>query len=56
MARGVGGRAGASLSRANEGEVTAGQYVWRPKGSKHVARASEDCLVFGFFLKPNKFF
>ena len=40
----------------HEGEVTAGQYVWRPKGSKHVARAPEGCLVLGFFLKPNKFF
>jgi anti-sigma factor ChrR (cupin superfamily) len=40
----------------HEGEVSAGQYVWRPKGSKHVARAPEGCLVLGFFLKPNKFF
>jgi anti-sigma factor ChrR (cupin superfamily) len=40
----------------HEGEVHAGQYVWRPKGSKHVARAPEGCLVLGFFLKPNKFF
>jgi anti-sigma factor ChrR (cupin superfamily) len=39
----------------HEGEVTAGNYVWRPKGSKHVARAPEGCLVLGFFLKPNKF-
>jgi anti-sigma factor ChrR (cupin superfamily) len=38
-----------------EGEVTAGNYVWRPGGSRHVARAPEGCLVLGFFLKPNKF-
>ena len=40
----------------HEGEVRAGQFVWRPKGSKHVARAPEGCLVLGFFLKPNKFY
>jgi len=39
-----------------EGEVTAGNYVWRPGGSRHIARAPEGCLVLGFFLKPNKFF
>jgi len=38
-----------------EGEVAAGNYVWRPSGSRHVARAPEGCLVLGFFLKPNKF-
>jgi anti-sigma factor ChrR (cupin superfamily) len=38
-----------------EGEVTAGNYVWRPGGSRHVARAPEGCLVLGLFLKPNKF-
>jgi anti-sigma factor ChrR (cupin superfamily) len=38
-----------------EGEVTAGNYVWRPGGSRHVARSPEGCLVLGFFLKPNKF-
>jgi len=39
-----------------EGEVTAGNYVWRPGGSRHVARAPEGALVLGFFLRPNKFF
>lgn len=38
-----------------EGEATAGNYVWRPKGSRHTARAPEGCLVLGFFLRPNKF-
>ena len=38
-----------------EGEVTAGNYVWRPGGSRHVARAPEGCLVLGFVLQPNKF-
>ena len=40
----------------HEGEATAGNYVWRPAGSRHVARAPEGALVLGFFLKPNKFF
>jgi anti-sigma factor ChrR (cupin superfamily) len=39
----------------HEGEVTAGNYVWRPKGSRHMARAPEGCLVLGFFLRPNRF-
>lgn len=39
----------------HEGEVSAGQYVWRPKGSRHKARAPEGCLVLGFFLRPNRF-
>jgi anti-sigma factor ChrR (cupin superfamily) len=40
----------------HEGEVGAGGYVWRPAGSRHVARAPEGALVLGFFLRPNKFF
>ena len=39
----------------DEGEASAGNYVWRPKGSRHVARAPEGCLVIGFFLRPNRF-
>lgn len=39
-----------------DGEVTAGNYVWRPAGSKHVARAPNGALVLCFFLKPNRFF
>lgn len=39
-----------------EGEVTAGNYVWRPAGSRHVARSRNGALILGFFLKPNKFF
>lgn len=39
-----------------EGEVTAGNYVWRPAGSRHVAHAPDGALVLGFFLKPNHFF
>jgi len=39
----------------DEGEVTAGNYVWRPRGNRHVARAPHGALVLSFFLKPNRF-
>jgi anti-sigma factor ChrR (cupin superfamily) len=38
-----------------EGEVTAGNYVWRPKGNRHIARSPEGALVLSMFLKPNIF-
>ena len=40
----------------HEGEVTAGNFVWRPAGSRHVASSPNGALVLGFFLKPNTFF
>ncbi len=40
----------------DDGEVTAGNFVWRPAGSRHVAKAPKGALIIGFFLKPNKFF
>jgi len=40
----------------HEGEVTAGNYVWRPAGSRHVAHSPNGALVLGFFLKPNVFY
>src|SRR5262245_65107164 len=39
-----------------EGEATAGNYVWRPAGSRHLAHSPDGCVVLSFFLKPNKFF
>jgi hypothetical protein len=39
----------------DEGEVTAGNYVWRPEGSTHVVRAPEGCLVLGFFFRSDRF-
>jgi len=39
----------------DEGEVSAGNYVWRPKGNRHLARSPKGALVISFFLKPNKF-
>jgi anti-sigma factor ChrR (cupin superfamily) len=38
-----------------EGEVTAGNYVWRPKGNRHTARSRNGALVLSVFLKPNIF-
>jgi hypothetical protein len=35
--------------------VRAGDYVWRPRGNRHVARAPGGALVLSFFLKPNRF-
>ncbi len=40
----------------DEGVVTAGNYVWRPAGNRHHARAPNGAVVLSFFLKPNKFF
>jgi len=38
-----------------EGEVRAGDYVWRPQGNRHVAHSPEGALVLSMFLKPNRF-
>jgi len=38
-----------------EGEVCAGNYVWRPKGNRHIARSPGGALVLSMFLKPNIF-
>lgn len=39
----------------HEGEVAAGNYVWRPAHSRHVAHSPNGALVLSFFLKPNRF-
>ncbi|MFM6991813.1 MAG: cupin domain-containing protein [Rhodoferax sp.] len=39
----------------DEGECKAGDFVWRPKGNRHIARSPGGALVLSFFLKPNKF-
>jgi anti-sigma factor ChrR (cupin superfamily) len=39
-----------------EGTCTAGNYVWRPPGSRHVATSKQGALMIAFFLKPNIFF
>ena len=38
-----------------EGEVSAGNFVWRPKGNRHIARSPNGALVLSMFLKPNIF-
>ena len=40
----------------DEGVCAAGNFVWRPPGSRHVARTRDGALLIGFFLKPNIFF
>lgn len=40
----------------HEGEATAGNYVWRPAGSRHSARSPNGALILSFFLKPNHFY
>jgi quercetin dioxygenase-like cupin family protein len=39
----------------DEGEVLQGNFVWRPKGNRHLARSPHGALVLSFFLKPNRF-
>lgn len=39
----------------HEGEASAGNYVWRPAGSRHSAHAPDGALILSFFLKPNIF-
>ena len=40
----------------HEGVCTAGNYVWRPPGSRHEAWSDEGALLLAFFLSPNRFF
>lgn len=37
----------------DEGEVREGNFVWRPKGNRHVARSPQGALVLSMFLRPN---
>ena len=39
-----------------EGVAHAGDFVWRPKGNRHIARSPIGALMLAFFLKPNNFF
>jgi anti-sigma factor ChrR (cupin superfamily) len=40
----------------DDGSCTAGNFVWRPAGSRHEAWAHAGCVVLGIFQVPNKFF
>lgn len=37
-------------------ECKAGQFIWRPAGSRHSAWSPHGALLLGFFQIPNKFF
>lgn len=37
-----------------EGECRAGEFVWRPPGSRHRAWSPNGCLLLAMFLKPNR--
>ena len=39
-----------------EGACTAGNFVWRPGGNRHVAHAPNGAVILSVFLKPNIFF
>ena len=38
----------------DEGECTAGNFVIRPKGSRHSPVAPDGCTMLVFFMKPTK--
>ena len=38
-----------------EGEATAGNFVWRPKHSRHDAYSPKGALLLAMFLRPNIF-
>ena len=38
-----------------EGAATSGSFVWRPEGSRHVARAPDGAVFLAMFTKPNRF-
>ncbi len=42
--------------RDDEGEAKAGEFVWRPAGSKHSVVSPEGALILAFFIQPNRFF
>jgi anti-sigma factor ChrR (cupin superfamily) len=39
----------------DEGVCTAGNFVWRPAGNTHIARAPKGAVILGVFTKPNHF-
>ena len=39
----------------DDGVYSAGNFAWRPKGHRHIAKSDKGALVLCFFLKPNKF-
>ena len=39
----------------DEGVCTAGNFVWRPAGNTHIARAPNGAVILGVFTSPNHF-
>lgn len=39
----------------DEGACTAGNFVWRPAGNTHIARAPNGAVILGVFTRPNHF-
>jgi anti-sigma factor ChrR (cupin superfamily) len=39
----------------DEGSATAGNFVWRPAGNTHVAKAPNGAVILGVFTSPNHF-
>jgi anti-sigma factor ChrR (cupin superfamily) len=39
----------------DEGACTTGNFVWRPAGNTHVARAPNGAVILGVFMRPNHF-
>lgn len=39
----------------DEGRADAGQFVWRPAGSRHAARSPGGAVVLSVFMAPNRF-
>ena len=37
-------------------ECMAGQFIWRPAGSRHAAWSPNGCVLLGVFQIPNRFF
>ena len=38
----------------DEGECTAGNFVWRPGGSRHTAHCPNGAMFIAFFQKPSR--
>ena len=38
-----------------EGVARAGEFVWRPAGSRHDARSPDGGIALSVFLRPNRF-
>ncbi|MCC7047248.1 MAG: cupin domain-containing protein [Alphaproteobacteria bacterium] len=44
-----------SLADDEGNEITAGDFIWRPAGHRHVAWSPNGALMIGIFLQPNRF-